>query len=68
MGVERIPTVGMPFSPEIHEAVAAEETDDPEKNGIITGRSSRDTAPGNGAPPGEGESGILRAASDRMTE
>lgn len=37
MGVERIPTVGMPFSPEIHEAVAAEETDDPEKNGIITG-------------------------------
>jgi molecular chaperone GrpE (heat shock protein) len=36
MGVERIPTVGMPFSPEIHEAVAAEVTDDPEKNGIVT--------------------------------
>ncbi len=37
MGVERIPTVGTPFSPELHEAVAAEETDDPGKNGIITG-------------------------------
>lgn len=36
MGVEQIPTVGSPFSPEIHEAVAAEETDDPGKNGIIT--------------------------------
>jgi len=36
MGVERIPTVGEPFSPDVHEAVAAEETDDPEKNGIVT--------------------------------
>lgn len=36
MGVEQIPTVGTPFSPSWHEAVAAEATDDPGKNGIIT--------------------------------
>ncbi len=36
MGVEQIPTVGALFSPELHEAVAAEVTDDPEKNGIVT--------------------------------
>jgi len=36
MGVEPVPTVGYPFSPELHDAVAAEETDDPEKNGIVT--------------------------------
>lgn len=36
MGVEQIPTVGTPFSPEVHEALAAEMTDDPEKNGIVT--------------------------------
>ena len=35
MGVEPVPTVGYPFSPELHDAVAAEETDDPEKNGIV---------------------------------
>jgi len=35
MGVEPVPTVGYPFSPEFHDAVAAEETDDPEKNGIV---------------------------------
>jgi|LSQX01.2.fsa_nt_gb molecular chaperone GrpE (heat shock protein) len=37
MGVEQIPTVGTPFSPECHEAVAAEETDDPARNGMVTG-------------------------------
>lgn len=35
MGVEPVPTVGYPFSPEFHDAVTAEETDDPEKNGIV---------------------------------
>ncbi len=35
MGVEPVPTVGYPVSPEFHDAVAAEETDDPEKNGIV---------------------------------
>jgi len=35
MGVEPVPTVGSPFSPEHHDAVAAEETDDPEMNGIV---------------------------------
>lgn len=36
LGVEAIPTVGVPFSPELHEAVAAEETDDLERNGLVT--------------------------------
>lgn len=36
MGVEQIPTVGAEFSPLYHEAVAAEPTEDPEKNGLIT--------------------------------
>lgn len=36
MGVEQIPTVGTEFSPLYHEAVAAEPTEDPEKNGLIT--------------------------------
>lgn len=36
MGVEQIATVGTAFSPSWHEAVAAEPTDDPEKNGVIT--------------------------------
>ncbi|NLB83185.1 MAG: nucleotide exchange factor GrpE [Synergistaceae bacterium] len=34
-GVDPIPTVGVPFSPEIHEAVATVSSDDPSMNGII---------------------------------
>ncbi len=35
IGVEPVPGVGAPFSPEHHEAVAAVETDDPEQNGLV---------------------------------
>lgn len=35
LGVEQVPTVGSPFSPELHEAVAAVPTDDPEQNGMV---------------------------------
>ncbi|MEA4880618.1 MAG: nucleotide exchange factor GrpE [Synergistaceae bacterium] len=34
-GVDPIPTVGVPFSPEVHEAVATVPSDDPSMNGII---------------------------------
>ncbi len=34
-GVDPIPTVGTPFSPEIHEAVATVSSEDPSMNGII---------------------------------
>lgn len=34
-GVDQIPTVGVPFSPELHEAVATVLTDDPSMNGVI---------------------------------
>ena len=34
-GVDPIPTVGVPFSPELHEAVATVSSDDPSMNGII---------------------------------
>lgn len=35
LGVERIPAIGVPFSPEVHEAMSAVPTEDPEQNGII---------------------------------
>ena len=34
-GVDPIPTVGVPFSPELHEAVATVSSDDPSMNGVI---------------------------------
>lgn len=47
LGVAPIPTNGVPFSPECHEAVAAVATDDPDMNGLVveevmTGFRSRD--------------------------
>ena len=35
LGVEQVPTVGSFFSPELHEAVAAVPTNDPEQNGMV---------------------------------
>ncbi len=35
MGVEVVPSIGSVFSPELHEAVAAVATNDPEQNGIV---------------------------------
>ncbi len=47
LGVTQIPTDGVPFSPECHEAVTAIPTDDPKMNGIVveevmTGFRSKD--------------------------
>ena len=38
MGVEPVPTVGYPFSPELNDAGGAEEMDDPENDAIVIGQ------------------------------